>query len=240
MSEARLEGRIALVTGASRGIGAAVARAYGREGVQLVLVARTVGGLEEVDDDVRQAGGKPSVLVPLDLTDFDGIDRMGAALYERFGHLDIMVANAAVLSTLTPTHHIVPEIWQQAFDINVTANARLIRSMDPLLRRSDAGRAIFVTSGAAQSLRPYWTTYAATKAALEALVTCWSRELGKTDIKANLLDPGILRTAMRARAFPGEDPETLPLPETIAEAFIRMALPDWTENGARIDAETLC
>ncbi|MBT6202774.1 MAG: SDR family NAD(P)-dependent oxidoreductase [Alphaproteobacteria bacterium] len=235
----RLDGRIALVTGASRGIGAAVARRFGAEGAQLVLVARTVGGLEEVDDDVRKAGGKPATLVPLDLADGDAIDRIGAALYERHGKLDVMVGNAAILGTLTPTGHIEPKIWQQAFDINVTSNWRLIRSMDPLLRQSDAGRAIFVTSGITAMNPAYWATYAATKAALEALVECWAGELGKTGVKANLLDPGVLRTAMRARAFPGEDPKTLAEPDSIAEAFVRMALPSWTKNGERVTAQSL-
>lgn len=235
----RLEGRVALITGASRGIGAAVARAYGAEGAQLVLVARTVGGLEEVDDTVRRSGGLPATLVPLDVTDGEGIDRMGAALFERYGHLDILVGNAAILGTLTPTGHIEPKIWQQAMDINATANWRLIRSMDPLLRRSDAGRAIFVTSGVTQSNPAYWGAYAASKAALEAIVQCWAGELGKTNIKANLLDPGVVRTAMRARAFPGEDPKTLPEPDILAEAFIQMALPNWTINGERVEARTL-
>ena len=235
----RLDGRIALIAGASRGIGAAVARAYGREGAQLVLVARTVGGLEETDDAIRQAGGKTPVLAPLDLADFDGIDRLGAALHERFARLDILVGNAAVLGALTPTGHIDPEVWRQALDINVTANWRLIRGMDPLLRRSDAGRAIFVTSGAAATNPPYWAAYAATKAALEALVRCWAGELGKTAVKANLLDPGVVRTAMRAQAFPGEDPDTLAGPDSIAEAFIRMALPSWDRNGERVLASSL-
>ncbi len=235
----RLEGRVALITGASRGIGAAVARAYGLQGAQLVLVARTVGGLEEVDDTVRQAGGPPATLVPLDITDSQGIDRMGAALFERHGHLDVLVGNAATLGTLTPTGHIEPKIWQQAMDINVTANWRLIRSMDPLLRRSDAGRAIFVTSGITKMNPAYWAAYAASKAALEALVQCWAGELGKTKVKANLLDPGIVRTAMRGRAFPGEDPQTLPEPDSLAEVFIQMALPDWTANGERVEASSI-
>lgn len=235
----RLEGRIALITGASRGIGAAVAKAFGAEGAQLILLARTVGGLEEVDDAVRQSGGLPATLVPLDITDGEGIDRMGAALFERFGKLDVLVGNAGSLGTLTPTSHVEPKIWQQTMDINATANARLIRSMDPLLRQSEAARAIFVTSGITTMNPPYWAAYAASKAALEALVLCWAGELNKTSIRANLLDPGVVRTAMRARAFPGEDPQTLPHPEALAEAFIRMALPEWTGNGERIDAASI-
>ncbi len=238
-SSGRLAGRIALVTGASRGIGAAVAQAYGREGAQLVLVARTVGGLEEVDDKVRSQGGLPSVLVPLDLTDGEGIDRMGSALYERFDKLDVLVGNAGILGSLTPTGHIQPKDWQRALDVNVTANWRLIRSLDPLLRQSEAGRAIFVTTAATQSNTAYWTTYTASKAALEALVLCWAAELNKTAVRANLLDPGIIRTAMRARAFPSEDPATLPAPESLDEAFLRLALPDWEKNGARLIAADL-
>lgn len=233
-NQRRLEGRIALITGASRGIGAAVAKSYGAEGAQLILLARTVGGLEEVDDAVRQSGGLPATLVPLDITDGDGIDRMGAALFERYGRLDVLVGNAGSLGTLTPTSHVEPKIWQQTMEINATANARLIRSMDPLLRQSDAARAIFVTSGVTTMNPPYWAAYAASKAALEALVMCWAGELNKTNIHVNLLDPGVIRTAMRARAFPGEDPQTLPRPDSVVEAFIQMALPDWTGNGERI------
>ena len=235
----RLDGRVALVTGASRGIGAAVAGAYGREGAQLVLVARTTGGLEERDDEIRRAGGKAAVLVPLDLADFDGVDRLGAALHERFGKLDVLVGNAAILGTLAPAGHIDPEVWRRAFDVNVTANWRLIRGMDPLLRRSDSGRAIFVTSGVTAMDPPYWAAYAATKAALEALVRCWAGELGKTNVKANLLDPGVVRTAMRAEAFPGEDPAALAEPDGVAEAFVRMALPSWDRNGERVPASSL-
>jgi NAD(P)-dependent dehydrogenase (short-subunit alcohol dehydrogenase family) len=235
----RLEGRIALVTGASRGVGAAVARAFGAEGAQLVLVARTAGGLEEVDDAVRAAGGKPATLVPLDMTDGAGIDRLGGAIYERHGRLDVLVGNAATIGVLSPACHLKPELWQQTIDINLTANWRLIRSMDILLRRSDAGRAIFVTSRAAVARPAYWGAYAASKAGLEALVESWAGELNKTSVKANLLDPGRLRTAMRARAYPGEDPATLDPPSVVAEAFVRMAMPSWESNGARVVAREL-
>ena len=232
----RLEGRIALITGASRGVGAAVARAFGAEGARLVLVARTTGALEEVDDDVRARGGERAVLVPLDLADGDGIDRLGGALWERFGRLDVLVGNAATLGALSPTHHVDPEDWQRSLDVNATANWRLIRSLDPLLRAADAGRAIFVTSGVTSSNPPYWSAHAASKAALEALVTCWAREHARSTVRVNLLDPGILRTAMRARAFPGEDRESLPPPDSVTEAFVRMALPSWTDNGERVRA----
>ena len=232
----RLDGRVALVTGASRGLGAAVARRFGAEGARLVLVARTVGGLEEVDDAVVAAGGHGATLVPLDLADEPAIDRLGGAIFERHGRLDILVANAATLGALSPTGRLDPEVWRRSLALNLTANWRLIRSMEPLLRRSDAGRALFVTSGAARSAPAYWGAYAAGKAGLEALVASWAAELEKTAVKANLIDPGALRTAMRARAFPGEDPLGLPEPETVTECFVAMALPSWRRNGARIVA----
>jgi len=234
-----MEGRVALVTGASRGVGAAVAKAYGAEGAQLVLVARTVGGLEEIDDAVRKAGGKPATLVPLDLKDGAGIDRLGGALFERHGRLDVLVGNAATLGVLGPLSHVKPDVWDEAVAINLTTNWRLIRSMDPLLRRSEAGRAIFVTSNHARHARAYWATYGATKAALEVMVRSWADELNKTAVRANLIDPGRLRTAMRARAYPGEDSATLPLPETVAEAFVRMSLPAWQDNGTIVQAGEL-
>ena len=232
----RLDGRIALVTGASRGLGAAVARGFAAEGARLVLVARTTGGLEEVDDAIRAGGGLTPVLVSLDLADGEAVDRLGGALFERYGRLDVLVGNAALLTALSPAHHIAPQDWQRSLEVNLTANWRLIRAMDPLLRQSPSGRAIFVTSGVTASLPPYWAAYAATKAALEALVTCWAGELAKTELKANLVDPGVLRTAMRARAFPGENPESLDEPSCVVETFISMAMPDWTLNGARIAA----
>ena len=230
-TKGRLEGRIALITGASRGIGAAIAKAYAREGAQLILLARTVGALEEMDDAVRAEGAPPAVLVPLDLKEFDAIDQLGASLYERFGKLDVLVANAGILGTLSPTSHIDPKVWQQVIDINLTANYRLIRSLEPLLKLSDAGRAIFLTSGAAHGVRAYWGAYAVSKAGLESLVRDWSGELGKTNVKANLVNPGATRTGMRASAYPSEDPETLKTPEDIAEAFVELALPGETRQG---------
>ena len=232
----RLAGRIALVTGASRGIGAAVARRFAAEGAQLVLIARTVGGLEEVDDAVRQAGGGPATLVPLDLREFDKIDHLGASLYERFGRLDVLVGNAAVLGTLSPLGHVAPETWSATLDVNLTANWRLIRSLDPLLRRSEAGRAVFVTSGAASGAFAYWGPYAASKAALESLVKTYAAEVEKTALRVNLIDPGIVRTAMRAQAFPGENPSTLPPPEAVSDAFVELAAVDCTTNGAVVRA----
>lgn len=232
----KLEGRIAVVTGASRGIGAAVALRFAEEGAQLVLIARTVGALEELDDAIRAAGGKQPVLVPHDLRDFDGLDRLGASLHERYGKLDILVGNAGILGPLTPVGHIPPDIWQEVMDVNVTANYRLIRSLDPLLRRSDAGRAIFVTSGASSGRNAYWGPYAVSKAALEALVLSYAAEITKTKVRANLLSPGPIRTAMRAAAFPGENPETLRKPEAIVDLFVDLAAPACTKNGEIVEA----
>ncbi|MBL6934651.1 MAG: SDR family NAD(P)-dependent oxidoreductase [Alphaproteobacteria bacterium] len=235
MSPKKLDGRIALITGASRGIGAAVARLFASQGAHVVLTARTTGGLEETDDAIRSTGGA-ATLVPLDLREFDQIDRMGAAIAERFGRLDILVGNAAVLGVLGPTGHMTPEVWQEVMDVNVTANWRLIRSFDPLLRESDAGRAIFVTSGVTSGVFPYWSAYAASKAALETLVCTYAGEVEKTNIHVNLLDPGIVATAMRATAFPGEDPATLAQPEDIAPAFLDLALPSCRKQGQVIRA----
>ncbi len=218
----RLKDRIALITGASRGIGAAVARRFAAEGARLILVARTPGGLEAIDDEV-QAAGANATLVPLDLREFDKIDELGAALYERFGRLDILVGNAGLLGTLGPTHQIDQAEWQAVVDVNLTANWRLLRSMDPLLRVSDAGRAIFVTSGVARTVFPYWNAYATTKAALEMLVRTYAAENERTDIRANIVDPGAVRTGMRASAFPGEDPMTLIAPDDMTDIFVDLA-----------------
>ena len=226
----RLQGRIALVTGASRGLGAAAALAYAREGAHCVLVARTVGGLEALDDRIKAVGGS-ATLVPLDVTDGPGIDRLGAALYERFGKLDILLGNAALLGQLSPIGHIEPDIFERVMAVNVTANWRLIRSLDPLLRRSDSGRAIFVTSGISRRIVPYWSAYAASKAALDMMVGVYAAECAHTPVKVNLYNPGPTRTKMRKEAFPGEDPETVPLPEAHAEALVQLALPSCTLNG---------
>lgn len=231
----RLAGRIALVTGASRGIGAAIAKAYAREGAQLVLLARTVGALEEMDDAIRAEGAPPALLVPLDLRDFDAIDRLGASLYKRYGKLDVLVANAGILGALSPTSHIDPKVWQQVIDINLTANYRLIRSLEPLLKRSEAGRAVFLTSGAARGVRPYWGAYAVSKAGLESLVRDWGGELLKTNLRVNLVNPGATRTAMRAAAYPTEDPESLKTPEEIAEAFVQLGMAEDQRHGELLD-----
>ena len=231
-----LAGRIALVTGASRGIGRAVARRYAQEGADLILTARTVGALEELDDEIRAISGKTSLLVPMDLRNHDTIDQLGAGLYERYGRLDVLVGNAGVLGQMSPLHHIDPPAWQEVIDVNLTANWRLIRSLDPLLRQSDAGRAIFVSSGVAQNVRAFWGAYAVSKAALEMLVRIYAQENVQTKIRANLIDPGRTRTRMRAAAYPGEDPQTLPTPEDITEPFVRLARTDYTGNGDVVKA----
>jgi NAD(P)-dependent dehydrogenase (short-subunit alcohol dehydrogenase family) len=226
----RLQGRLALVTGASRGLGAAAALAYAREGAHVVAVARTVGGLEALDDRIKQAGGSVT-LVPLDVTDGPGIDRLGAALYERFGKLDILLGNAGLLGTLSPIGHIDPAIFEKVMAVNVTANWRLIRSLDPLLRQSDAGRAIFVTSGISRRVVPYWSAYATSKAALDMMIRTYAAESAHTKLRVNLYNPGPTRTGMRKEAFPGENPESLPPPEGHAEALIQLALPSCQMNG---------
>jgi NAD(P)-dependent dehydrogenase (short-subunit alcohol dehydrogenase family) len=231
----RLTGRIALITGASRGIGAAVAERFAREGAHLVLAARTVGGLEELDDRIRAAGGG-ATLVPVDLRDFAKVDELAARLFGRYGRLDILVGNAAEFGTFSPLGHIRPETWSEVLDLNLTANWRLIRAMDPLLRAAPAGRAIFVTCGVARGVFPYWGPYAVSKAALEMLVKIYAGEVSKTAVRANLIDPGIVRTRLRARAFPGENPSGQPSPESVAEAFLPLALPECVRNGELVVA----
>ncbi len=226
-----LEGRIALITGASRGIGAAVAEAYAKEGAQVILTARTVGGLEETDDKVRAASGKPATLIPLDLERHDQIDALGAAIHEKCGRLDVLVGNAAMLGNLTPLSHAEPKMWQRVQDVNLTANWRLLRSLDPLLKASEAGRAIFVTSGAAKAAFAYWGAYAVSKAGLEMLVRTYAAENAKTSVCANLIDPGVVATAMRAQAFPGEDASGHSLPEQVTDLFVKIALTSFCENG---------
>jgi len=234
----QLAGKIALITGASRGIGAAVAERFARERAHLVLAARTVGGLEEVDDKIRAAGGS-ATLVPLDLREFIKIDELAAALFDRWGRLDILVGNAAEFGTFSPLGHIDPALWAEVMDLNLTANWRLIRAMDPLLRAAPAGRAVFVSSDIARSALPYWGPYAVSKAALEMLVKLYAGEVTKTRVRVNLIDPGIVRTRLRARAFPGEDPESLPSPEGVADSFLALSLPECTRNGEIVRATPL-
>lgn len=226
----RLAGRLALVTGASRGIGRAVATAFAREGAHVILLARTVGGLEEVDDEIRALGGA-ATLVTMDLSQADKVDQLGPSIYQRWGKLDILVGNAGILGPLSPLPHITSDAFTSVIDINLTANWRLMRTLEPLLRRSDAGRAIFVSSGAAGSHTAYWGPYSAAKAGLEALAKVWAAELASTPVKVNIINPGPIRTGMRAKAFPGEDATTLKTPEDIAPLFVKLAEPPLTETG---------
>jgi len=231
---APLSGRIALVTGASRGIGAAAALALAKAGAHVVAVARTVGGLEELDDQVRAIGGE-ATLVPLDLRDTEGIARLAAALHERYGRLDVLVGNAGVNPVLSPLDHVEPKAWEETFAVNVTANWHLIRVMDPLLKRSEAGRAVFVTSGAASRARAYWGPYAASKAALDTLVRTYAAETAATNVRVNLFAPGPTRTRMHQGAYPGIDPATMPAPEQVAEKIVPLCLPNFTETGKLYD-----
>ncbi len=231
-----LSGKVVLVTGASRGIGYAAAREAGRRGAHVIAVARTVGGLEELDDEI-QANGGATTLVPLDLKDTGGIDRLGAAIYERWGHLDGLIGNAGLLGTLTPVPHIAPDEFDKVMAINVTANYRLLRSLDVLLRRAEAGRAVFVSSSACRAAKPYWGLYAASKAALEALVKSYAGEVANTALKVNVFDPGVVRTALRAKAMPGEDPETLARPEAVAPKLVDMLSPAFTRTRTLFDFE---
>jgi NAD(P)-dependent dehydrogenase (short-subunit alcohol dehydrogenase family) len=234
----RLQDRICLITGASRGIGRAVALRFAEEGATVIALAKTQGALEELDDEIKARTGRNAVLIAENLTDYAKIDQVGAALFQRYGRLDVLVGNAGVLGMLAPVGHIGVKEWQSCMDINVTANWRLIRAMDPLLRQSDSGRAIFVTSNVARADgRPYWGAYAASKAALECMVKTYAHEVEKvTAIKANLLEPGRIRTRMRATAYPGERPDTLPPPETITSTFVDLASADWQETAQIVPA----
>lgn len=226
--------RIAVVTGASRGIGRACAIELAKHGAHVVAIARTVGGLEELDDDIRAVGGT-ATLVPLDLKNGDGIDRLGGEVFQRFGRIDALLGNAGVLGVTTPIAHLRPKDWDECVAVNVTANYRLIRSLDPLLRASPAGRVVFVTTGAVRKNIPYWMAYSATKAALESMALIYAAEMKDTNVRVNLFNPGPMRTLMRAKAFPGEDPMTLPAPEDIAPQIVALLSPECTKNGELID-----
>ena len=232
-----LASRIALVTGASRGIGHATARALARAGAHVIALARTQGGLEELDDEIRKDGGT-ATLVPLGLTDFDGIARLGAALHQRHGKLDILVGNAGVAGPSSPLGHIDLKPWNEVIAVNLTANFQLIRCMEPLLRKSDAGRAVFLTSGAANQATAYLGPYAVSKAALETLVRVWAHETASTPMRVNLFSPGPIRTRMRASVYPGEDPMSLDTPEQAAEFIVPMCAPEWSESGKLYDYTT--
>lgn len=233
---ARLQGKIALVTGASRGIGAAVAKRYAAEGAHVLLLARTIGGLEEVDDAIQTAGGTATI-VPCDLKEGAKIDELGGVIAKRYGKLDILVGNAGLLGVLSPVGHIPPNTWDDVFNVNVTANYRLLRSFDALLKQSDAGRALFVTSGIAHVNAPNWSAYAASKAALEKLVECYAEEVNHTNIRVNLVNPGEVATRMHKQAMPGIDESTLPKPEDVTEVFVELAESSFAESGKIIEAK---
>ena len=241
-SSLNLSGRVAVVTGASRGIGYFLARELAAAGAHVVAVARTVGGLEELDDEIKAekaiSGKGDATLVPLDLTDGKAVDRLGGAIHERWGKLDIMVANAGVRGVIAPLGHVEAKVFDKVMAINVTSTWRLIRSLDPLLRLSDAGRALIMSSGAAHSARAYWGPYAASKAAVEAMARSWADETKNLPLRVNCVNPGPTRTAMRAQAMPGEDPQTLPHPSEIAKTIARLASPEVTETGQIFDIPT--
>jgi NAD(P)-dependent dehydrogenase (short-subunit alcohol dehydrogenase family) len=220
-----LSGRVAVVTGASRGIGYFTASALGRAGAHVIAVARTVGGLEELDDAIRAAGGS-ATLVPMDLTDMPAIDRLGGAIFERWGKLDILVANAGILGVISPVGHIEAKVFERVMTVNVTATWRMIRSLEPLLIKSDAGRALLLSSGVAHSCRPFWSAYAASKAAVECIGRTWAAETERLPLRIVNVNPGATRTAMRAQAMPGEDPQTVPHPSEIAEKLVALIRSD--------------
>jgi NAD(P)-dependent dehydrogenase (short-subunit alcohol dehydrogenase family) len=236
MTEPSEHKRIALVTGASRGIGRAAAVALAKAGCHVILSATTAGALEEVDDEITAAGGSSSIL-KLNLKHDDKVDALGPSLFQRWDRLDVLVAAAGVLGRLGPLSHLPNEEWEQVIKINLTANWRLIRSLDPLLRRSQAGRALFVTSRAARNIRAYWGPYAVSKAGLEALVKSYAAEVATTTLKVNLLDPGATRTKMRAAAYPGEDVATVKPPETLAPLILALTSPDCDKHGEIVTAE---
>jgi len=232
-----LENRIALVTGASRGIGRAAAIALGAAGAHVICVARTIGGLEDTDDQIRKAGGS-ATLVPVNLREFDAIDRLGASIFERWGRLDAFLGNAGSLGVITPLAHLEPKAFNELIEVNVTANWRLIRSFDPLFRRSENARVLFVTSGAARKHTPYWGGYGMAKAALESIALTYAAECESTPIRVNLYSPGPTRTAMRAKAMPGEEPSTLPRPEKHGPNIVELLSPSNTKNGEIVDFRT--
>jgi NAD(P)-dependent dehydrogenase (short-subunit alcohol dehydrogenase family) len=237
MTDMPLTDKIALVTGASRGIGYTLARELARAGAHVVAVARTQGALEELDDEIRGFGGA-ATLVPLDLTDFEAIDRLGGALYERFGRLDVLVGNAGILGPMGPLAHAGPKDFDRLMAVNVTANWRLVRSTEPLLKLAPAGRAVFLTSGVARRIRPFWGPYAMSKASLEVMVATWARELEISAVKVNLLNPGPLRTRMRAQAMPGEDAETLDKPIVLVPKLLELVSPALDVSGRVWDHPT--
>jgi NAD(P)-dependent dehydrogenase (short-subunit alcohol dehydrogenase family) len=225
-----LKGRLALVTGATRGIGRAVAVSFAKAGAHVIAVGRTQGALEELDDEIQKVG-EPATLLTLDLRKGEKIDGLGPTIFERWGKLDVFVGNAAMLGPLSPLPHVTADAWQHVIDVNLTANWRLIRTLDPLLKRSDAGRVILVSSGAADGHYAYWGPYAISKAGVECMGKMYAAECENTPVRVAIVNPGATRTAMRAKAFPGEDPMTIPAPEDVAPLFLELALPQSTLHG---------
>jgi NAD(P)-dependent dehydrogenase (short-subunit alcohol dehydrogenase family) len=225
-----LKGRLALVTGATRGLGRAIAISYAKAGAHVIAVGRTQGALEELDDEIQKVG-EPATLLTLDLRKGDKIDGLGPTIYERWGKLDIFVGNAAMLGPLSPLPHVTADAWQHVIDVNLTANWRLIRTLDPLLKLSDAGRVILVSSGAAEGRYAYWGPYAVSKAGVECMGKMYAAECENSPVRVSIVNPGATRTAMRAKAFPGEDPMTLPAPEDVAPLFLELAAPESTVHG---------
>jgi NAD(P)-dependent dehydrogenase (short-subunit alcohol dehydrogenase family) len=230
----RFDGKVALVTGASRGIGRAIAKALALQGAHVVALARTKGGLEELDDELKELGAQIS-LVKFDLREGAQIDNLGPTLYERWQRLDIFVGNAGILGPLSPLGHISEANWTETLNINLNANWRLIRTLDPILRLSPAARVLFLTSNAAQNSRAYWGPYSVSKAALEALAKTYAHEVQSTAVRVNLLNPGRMRTRMRAKAYPGEDEATVPAPEAIVPLALSLLTAETTANGERFD-----
>lgn len=234
MSDPMLNDKIALVTGASRGIGRAIALGLAREGAHVIATARTQGGLEELDDEIRAAGGQ-CTLVPLDQLDSEGIEKLSEIIAERWGRLDILVAAAGQLGELTPAYQVTAKTWNEVMGVNVIAPARLIRAFEPLLLKSEAGRAVFLTSGSSKSCRAYWAPYAASKAALDALVMSWADEHNSSSLRINLVNPGPMRTAMRKKAFPSEDRDALPPPEALVPLVLSLVSPENTRHREWVD-----
>lgn len=234
MTDKPLSGRITLVTGATRGIGFHAALALAEAGSHIIALGRTQGGLEDLDDAITAKGGE-CTLVPMDLKNFDGIEQLGGIIRERWGRLDGLFANAGMLKDLTPSHQIPPKDFDDIMAVNMTANYHLIRNLDDLLRQSDAGRALFMTSSVAQGGRAFWGAYAASKAALEVFVGSYAEEVSASNIRINLLNPGGTATKMRARAMPGEDPKTIPQPVDLAPLIVEMLSPDFDKNGVRVN-----
>ncbi len=232
-----MNGRVALVTGASRGLGYAICKKLAAEGAHVIAVARTQGGLEDLDDEIRQMGGNCTI-VPMDLQTPDGIEKLAEVVAERWGKLDALVVNAGVLGLLTPTAQLTAKVWNEVLAVNLIAPARFIRAFEALLKESDAGRAVFTTSGVgSRRAKAYWAAYGASKAGLDNLVMAWAQELESSTVRANLVNPGTVRTRMRAKAAPGEDPDSLPHPDEIAPAFVNLCRPSETRNGEIIDAQ---